>query len=135
VSGDYFGIGHAQQITATANGASISRPKGTGTSYFDLSANYPLVDKMVLNLHFGYTLLASQLRSASYTTATDDGEDGTVTTTVPIGSASYNDWKIGLTYDLGSGFSVAGAVIGASRRDFYTDINKTRGIITLSKSM
>jgi uncharacterized protein (TIGR02001 family) len=135
VSGDYFGIGHAQQITASANGASISHPKGTGTSYFDLSANYPLADKLVFNLHFGYTLLASKLRNASYTTTTDDGEDGTITTTTGVGLPNYNDWKIGLTYDLGSGFSVAGAVVGASRGGFYGDINKNRGIITLSKSM
>jgi uncharacterized protein (TIGR02001 family) len=131
VSSDYFAIGHSQQAAATANGASVSRPKGTGTSYFDLSANYPLVDKLVLNAHLGYTLYASDLRHASYTT--DDGEDGTITTNT--GVPNYGDWKLGLTYDLGQGFSVAGAIVGASKRSFYGDINKTRAIITLSKSM
>jgi uncharacterized protein (TIGR02001 family) len=131
VSSDYFAIGHAQEAAATANGASVSRPKGSGTSYFDLSANFPVMDKLVLNAHVGYTLYASDLRNASYTT--DDGEGGIVTTNT--GVPNYNDWKLGLTYDLGQGFSVAGAVVGASQKSFYGDINKTRGIITLTKSM
>jgi len=131
VSNDYFATGHLQQLTASANGASISRPKGSGTSYFDLSANYPAMNKLVINAHLGYTLLAGKLRHASYTI--DDGEDGTTTTS--IGVPNYSDWKIGVTYDLGSGFSLAGAVVSATKKDFYGDINKTRGIITLSKTM
>jgi uncharacterized protein (TIGR02001 family) len=135
ISSDYFGIGETQNSTATAAGGSISRPKGTGTSYFDISANYPLMDKLVVNAHFGYTLYASKLRNASYTTSVSDGDGGTITTTNGIGVPNYSDWKIGATYDLGSGFSLAGAVVGASKRDFYGNINKTRGIITISKSM
>jgi uncharacterized protein (TIGR02001 family) len=135
ISSDYFAIGHLQELNASNNGASISRPKGSGTSYFDLSANFPVMDKVVINAHFGYTLYASALRNASYTTTMDQGEAGTVTTTTNLGVPNYNDWKIGVTYDLGSGFSLAGAVVGASKKDFYGDINKTRGIVTLSKTM
>ena len=116
ISSDYFAIGHLQELNASNNGASISRPKGSGTSYFDLSANFPVMDKLVINAHFGYTLYASDLRNASYTTTMDQGEAGTVTTTTNLGVPNYNDWKIGLTYDLGSGFSVAGAVVGASKK-------------------
>ena len=126
VSNDYFGIGRAQE------GAGVSpRPRGRNTGYLDLSANYPLIDKLVFNAHVGYTRYASDLRHASFTT--DDGEGGIATT--DVGVPDYADWKLGLTYDLGSGFSVAGAVVGASKRSFYGDINKTRAIVTLSKAL
>jgi uncharacterized protein (TIGR02001 family) len=131
VSNDYFGIGHAEEILGESNDASISRPKGRNTGYLDLSANYPLVDKLTLNAHVGYTRYSSDLRNASFTTA--PGEGGGVTTN--IGVPNYTDWKIGVTYDLGSGFSVAGAAVGASKKSFYGDANSTRAIITLSKSM
>jgi uncharacterized protein (TIGR02001 family) len=126
VSNDYFGIGQIQESAGVA-----PRPKGRNTGYLDLSGNYPVMDKLVLNAHLGYTRYASDLRNASFTT--DDGEDGITTTNV--GVPNYTDWKLGLTYDLGSGFSVAGAVVGASKKSFYGDVNKTRAIITLSKSM
>ena len=48
---------------------------------------------------------------------------------------NFYDYKLGVTYDLGSGFSVAGAVVGASKKNFYGDINKTRAIFTISKTM
>jgi uncharacterized protein (TIGR02001 family) len=131
VSKDYFGIGEIQQLAASANEVDISRPKGRGTVYLEGNANYPLMDKLTLNAHAGYTRYASDLRHASF--STDDGEDGTITTN--IGVPNYFDYKLGLTYDLGSGFSVAGAVVGANKKSFYGDINKPRAIFTLSKTM
>ena len=52
----------------------------------------------------------------------------------------FYDYKSGLTYDLGSGFSIAGAVVGASRKSCYGDMNKARAIFTpaiftISKTM
>ena len=60
---------------------------------------------------------------------------GTVCTTTGIGLPNYTDWKIGLTYDLGSGFSLSGAVVGATKTGYYGDVNHTRAIATISKSM
>ncbi|MGZ5268432.1 MAG: TorF family putative porin [Caldimonas sp.] len=122
VSSDYFGIGEAQGLAGTS-----PRPKGRNTGYLDLSANYPIVDKFTLNAHVGYTRYSSDLRNA---TAVDSTE-----TTVSIGVPNYYDYKIGVTYDLGSGFSLAGAIVGASKKSFYDPINNTRGIVTISKSM
>jgi uncharacterized protein (TIGR02001 family) len=130
ISSDYFGIGQAQQVGATANGASLSS-KGRNTGYLDLSANYPVVDKLVLNAHLGYTRFTSDLRNASYSSSCDSSTPCTHNVGVP----DYTDWKIGLTYDLGSGFSVAGAVVGASKKSFYGDANSTRAIVTFSKSL
>ena len=130
VSNDYFGIAKAQSLTAMGDGASLSG-KGRNTGYLDLSANYPLMDKLVLNAHVGYTHYSSNLRDASYTFDCDSDSPCTNNVGVP----NYADWKIGVTYDLGSGFSVAGAAVGASKKSFYGDANSTRAIITLSKSM
>ncbi len=121
VSSDYFGIGQAQE----AAGAS-PRPSGRNTGYLDLSANYPVIDKLTLNAHLGYTHLASKLRTATVTTG------GVMTS---VGLPSFYDYKLGLTYDLGSGFSVAGALVGASKKSFYGDVNKAHPILTLSKTM
>ncbi len=118
VSTDYFGIGQAQSQAGSLN----SRPKGRNTGYLDLGANYPLADKLTLNGHLGYTRYASDLRNAA--TATDS-----------LGVPNYLDYKLGVTYDLGSGFSAAGALVGANKQSFYGDINKARVIFTISKSM
>lgn len=86
-----------------------------GTGYFDLGANYPVIDGLTVNAHVGYTRFTSDAKDA--------------------GLANYTDWKLGATYDLGSGFSVAGAVVGANKKDVFGDINKSRFIVTLTKTM
>jgi uncharacterized protein (TIGR02001 family) len=107
VSNDYFGLGALASPTV----------KGRGTGYIDLSANYEAVKGLTINGHVGYTALTSDLKNSS------------------AAYPNYYDYKLGATYDLGSGFSVAGAVVGASKKNYYGDINKTRFILTLSKSM
>ena len=130
VSSDYFGIGETQQMSAALAGGGISRPKGRNTGYLEAAANFPLVDKLTLNTHLGYTRYASDLRNASYTVAAVQTK---------VGVPNYYDYKIGVTYDLsaplGSGVSAAAALVGASKRSFYGDVNKPRVILTLSKSM
>jgi uncharacterized protein (TIGR02001 family) len=141
ISKDYFGIGEAQQQAAFNNdGISIGRPKGRNTGYLDLSANYPLVDRWTLNAHVGYTRYASGLRDASDTgcIAPDSARAhplGAACTTTDLGVPNFYDYKIGVTYDLGSGFAAAAAYVGASKRSFYGDINKPRAILPLSKTM
>ena len=130
VSSDYFGIGESQQMSAALAGGGIARPRGRNTGYLEAAANFPLVDKLTLNTHLGYTRYASNLRNASYTVGA---------TTTQVGVPNYYDYKIGVTYDLsaplGSGVSAAAALVGASKRSFYGDINKPRVILTLSKSL
>lgn len=120
VSNDYFGIGEIKEQA----GATRSR-KGRNSGYIELNANFPLTGKLTLNGHVGYTRLASDLR---------DGNDG-----AGLAYPSFYDYKLGLTYDtsafLGSGTSAAAAVVGANKRGFYGDFNKTRVILTLSKTL
>ena len=109
-SKDYFGLGEAFQL---ANGG--PRPKGRGTVYFDLAANHEIAKGLTLNAHAGWTRLADDLRD--------------------VGFEDYADYKLGVTYDAGSGFALAGAVVGATKRDFWGDVNKPRLILTITKSM
>jgi uncharacterized protein (TIGR02001 family) len=125
VSSDYFALGRFNQ----ENEGSSSRPNGRNTGYLDFSANVPIVDKLTFNGHVGYTHLSSDLRDAVNTTTVSE-----TTVTTPA-YASYVDWKAGATYDMGSGFSVAGAVVGATKKSVWGDVNKTRFIATISKSM
>ena len=109
VSKDYFGIGE----NVPADGAAHAACRRAATPlYFDLSGNYPIVDKLTLNAHVGYTRYASDLRNVT------DGAGA------KIGVPNFTDYKLGVTYDLGSGFSAAGALVGATKKDYYGDINK-----------
>ncbi len=126
VSKDYFGFGEAGEQAGLGY-----RPKGRGTGYVEANASFPLVDRVTLNAHVGYTRYASDLRNARATF--DAGEGGT--TTVDTAVPNFYDYRIGLAYDLGSGFSVSAAIAGANKRSFYGDINKARGILTISKAM
>ena len=83
---------------------------GRGTGYLGFTANPDLGKGLVLNTAFGYTLKKSS-------------------------QPDYTDWKLGATYDLGSGFSAAAAVIGATKKKTYGDLNKTRVVFTITKSM
>jgi hypothetical protein len=116
VSNDYFGAGKIAFDTAAGTATPLaSTPKGRGTGYLDLSANYEVVKGVTLNGHVGYTRLSSDLRD--------------------VGSKSFVDYKLGATYDLGNGFSAAGAFVGANKRAAYGDLNKGRVIVTVTKAM
>jgi len=70
-----------------------------GSYYLDLSANVPIVDTWTLNAHVG---------EQKYT--------GTATTGAASNDSlySYTDWKLGVTKDLGAGWSATA---------YYTDTN------------
>jgi uncharacterized protein (TIGR02001 family) len=71
----------------------------TGSQYVDLSGNYALgVWALTLNAHVGYQYVRN------------------------VDNASYYDWKLGLTKDFGSGFSLAVAYIDTNAdRNVYTN--------------
>lgn len=110
VSSDYFGWG-----SAFKNATPTLDPRGRNTGFLSLTANIPLFEKMTLNGAVGYTRYAKDLRDN--------------------GLPNFYDYKLGLTYDLGAGFAISGAVIGASKKGYYGEVNKTRGIVMLSKAM
>jgi uncharacterized protein (TIGR02001 family) len=119
VSKDYFGFGEGFQNSVPL----ASRPSGRNTGYLDFSANYPLIDKVTLNAHLGYTRFSSDLRDVRDAGGAD------------IGLPNYWDYKIGGTYDLGSGFSAAAALVGADKGHYFGVANRGRVVLTLSKTM
>lgn len=94
----------------TVSSRYFDEPGGRGTGYIGFTANPAIGSGLVLNTAFGYTLKKS---------------------TQP----DYADWKLGATYDLGSGFSAAAAVVGATKKNTYGNTNKTRVVFTITKSM
>lgn len=47
----------------------------------------------------------------------------------------YTDYSVGLGYDLGEGYSVKAAFVGANKKAVYGDINKNRLVLTIAKAM
>jgi uncharacterized protein (TIGR02001 family) len=90
--------------------------EGQGTGYLDLSANYEIAKGLTLNAHLGATFLPSEAKNLT-------------------GLENYADYKLGATYDLGSGLSVSGAYVGANKKGVWGDINKGRVIVALTKAM
>jgi uncharacterized protein (TIGR02001 family) len=47
----------------------------------------------------------------------------------------YSDYSLGLSYDLGEGFSLGGAYVGATKKSAYGFANDNRFVLSLSKAM
>ena len=81
----------------------------SGTWYLDLSANYPITEALTLNLHYG-------IQDFSGSTAGVKNDD----------FASYEDWKIGLSYALPQGFTVGAfytdTSMNTTEKAFYTNL-------------
>jgi uncharacterized protein (TIGR02001 family) len=108
-----YGIASAK-LSYVASDKYFGEADNRGTLYLDLGANVELMKGVTLNGHVGFTQLDTK---------------------GPIYPSNYADYKLGATYDLGEGYSVAGAVVGATKKKAYGDINKTRVVFTLTKSM
>ncbi|WP_306477334.1 TorF family putative porin [Methyloversatilis sp.] len=81
----------------------------SGTWYLDLSANYPITEALTLNLHYG-------IQDFSGSTAGVKNDD----------FASYEDWRIGLSYALPQGFTVGAfytdTSMNTTEKAFYTNL-------------
>ena len=51
------------------------------------------------------------------------------------GVPNYMDYSIGGAYDFGGGLSLGAAVVGANKKGFFGDVNKSRLIVTLTKTL
>jgi uncharacterized protein (TIGR02001 family) len=81
----------------------------SGTWYLDLAANYPITETLTLNLHYG-------IQDFSGSTNGVKNDD----------FASYEDWKIGLSYALPQGFTVGAfytdTSMNSTEKAFYTNL-------------
>ncbi len=84
-----------------------------GTYYVDLSANYPVTDKVSLTAHYGI-----QKFDGSNAGVSNDSQ------------ASYKDWKLGASYTLPKDFTIGGYFTGtdmtATQKTFYTNVSDNR---------
>jgi uncharacterized protein (TIGR02001 family) len=78
---------------------------GSGSWYLEVGADFPLTEALTLNLHYGKQEF--------------DGSVGGVSND----QFSYDDWKVGLAYELPQGFTV-----GA----YYTDTDAKRSLWTIN---
>lgn len=90
-------------------------PDADGTGYLDLSANFEVLKNVTVNAHLGQTLFSGGAKNA--------------------GAVNYTDYKLGATYDFGGGLTLAGAYVGANKKNVYGDVNKGRLVITLAKAL
>ncbi len=107
-----------------------------GLSYGPLSAKYSTT---VSDKYFGVSKAAYM--TLSYAQEVSKG----LTLKAAIGHTNFkdsadvdfSDYSVGASYDLGDGYSVTGAVVGATKKSVaaYSDINKNRFVLTFTKAM
>ncbi len=88
---------------------------GKGTGYLELNAKMEVATGITLVGHVGATQFSSGAKRND--------------------AVNYSDYKLGVGFDLGSGFSLEGAYVGATKKSSWGDINKSRLLLTLSKSL
>ncbi len=88
---------------------------GRGSGYFEINAGVDMGSGFKLIGHVGATRFSGGAKDQ--------------------GSVNYTDLKLGVGYDLGSGFGLEGAYVGATKKSDWGDINKARAVLTLSKSL
>ncbi len=105
VSKDYFGWA----------GAKTSSSRGRNTGYLNLAFAQEVAPKTTLKASVGFTRFASDIKD--------------------LGVPNYIDYSLGGAYDFGSGLSLGAAVVGANKKNFFGDVNKSRLIVTLTKTL
>ena len=106
VSKDYFGWAGAK---------AGSGRKGTNTGYLNLALAQEVAPSLTLKASVGFTRFAGDIKDT--------------------GVPNYMDYSLGGTYDLGDGLSLGAAVVGANKKAFFGHANKSRVIVTLTKTL
>lgn len=106
VSDDCFGFAGAK---------SGSGLKGRNTGYFALSYAQEVLPKTTLKASLGFTRFAGDIKDT--------------------GVPNFSDYSLGAAYDFGSGLSLGAAVAGASKKAYFGHVNKSRLIVTLTKTL
>ncbi|WP_341684790.1 TorF family putative porin [Limnohabitans sp.] len=140
--GEYSGVGYDVGLLKYAypGAASANTTEAyLGLSYGVFSAKYSTT---VSDKYFGAASKVGYF-SVSYAQEISKG----LTLKAAVGHTNYknnvaaavpdfSDYSVGASYDLGDGYSVTGAVVGATKKaDFTGDVNKNRFILTFTKAM
>ena len=106
VSKDYFGWAGAKA------GSGL---KGRNTGYLNLALAQEVAPSLTLKASVGFTRFAGDIKDT--------------------GVPNYMDYSLGGAYDLGDGLSLGAAVVGANKKAFFGHANKSRVIVTLTKTL
>lgn len=106
VSKDYFGYAGAK------SGSGLS---GRNTGYLNFAVAQEVAPSFTLKASVGFTRFASDIKRA--------------------GTPNYTDYSLGGAYDFGGGLALNAAVVGASKQNFFGPANKSRVIVTLTKTL
>ena len=106
VSKDYFGWAGAK---------AGSGRKGTNTGYLAFSFAQEVMPSVTLKASVGFTRFASDIKDT--------------------GVPNYMDYSVGAAYDFGGGLSLGAAVVGANKKAYFGPVNKSRLIVTLTKTL
>lgn len=93
-------------------GATASNNKGRNTGYFNVAFAQEVAPSISLKAAVGYTNFSSD-----------------------IVAPNYVDYSVGAAYDFGGGVSASAAVVGATKKNYFGDVNKARLIVGLTKAM
>lgn len=105
VSKDYFGWAGTKYDSAY---------KGRNTGYLNVAFAQEVAPKTTLKLSVGYTRFSSDIKD--------------------LGVPNYLDYSVGGAYDLGDGFSLGAAWVGANKTGAFGFVNKGRAIVSLTKA-
>jgi len=86
--------------------------KGRNTGYLNLAFAQEVAPKITLKASVGLTRFGGDI-------------------TAP----NFMDYSVGGAYDFGSGVSLGAAVVGANKKDYFGPVNKSRVIVTLTKTL
>ena len=106
VSKDYFGWAGAKA------GSGL---KGRNSGYLGFAYAQEIAPQWTLKASVGFTRFSSGIKS--------------------LGVPNYMDYSVGAAYDFGSGLSLGAAVAGASKKAYFGDVNKTRRLVPLTKTL
>lgn len=105
VSKDYFGWA----------GAKTSGNRGRNTGYLNLSFAKEVAPSVTLKAAVGYTSFSSDIKD--------------------LGVPNYVDYSVGGAYELDKGLSLGVAIVGANKKAYFGDVNKSRLLLTLTKTL
>jgi len=88
---------------------------GKGTGYLELNAGYEVAKGIKLVAHLGATQFSGGAKNN--------------------GAVNFSDYKLGADFDVGSGFTLGAAYVGATKKADWGDVNKSRVVLTLSKAL
>jgi len=115
VSKGYFGFGK-ETIAGIASG------DGRGTGYLSLAFAQEVAPKVTLKASLGFTNYKNSVNAA--------------------GIPNYMDYSVGASYDLGTGLSLSGALVGANKKPNYSytidsgkSLNKNTLVVMLTKAL